>query len=170
MYSEFEKSQAEKILSCYGQESIDIVKSEGDRGGKIIGHTRSGKPIYDSFNHEGHRDFSKQDHTDAESVHVGLANKLKKRASEWRHHWDEGGKHFEASDTLQKSEGDHGGTIIGHTSTGKPIYEDHNNTAHKDFTPAEHEEAGKVHAAMYNKTKNYSHRESQFHHLGEALK
>ena len=31
---------------------------EGSRGGKIIGHTKSGKAIYDHFDHPGHKDFT----------------------------------------------------------------------------------------------------------------
>jgi hypothetical protein len=43
------------------------MKGEGSRGGKIIGHTKSGKPIYAGA-HESHKSFSKQDHLDAVSV------------------------------------------------------------------------------------------------------
>lgn len=54
---EFQKAQKAKLLACYGEtpESLiaksqenDIEKGgEGSKGGKIIGHTRTGKPIYD---------------------------------------------------------------------------------------------------------------------------
>lgn len=51
----------------------EIVKGgEGSRGGKVIGHTRSGKAIYDTANHESHNDFTKQDHDDAISKHKEL--------------------------------------------------------------------------------------------------
>lgn len=42
---------------------------EGSRGGKVIGHTKSGKPIYDSANHPNHSNFTAADHFDAYSVH-----------------------------------------------------------------------------------------------------
>jgi hypothetical protein len=41
---------------------------EGSKGGKIIGHTKSGKPIYDTFNHPAHKDFTKEDHRDAATI------------------------------------------------------------------------------------------------------
>lgn len=49
------------------EESDDEIEKggEGSRGGKIIGHTKSGKPVYDSASHEGHKDFTKEDHHDA---------------------------------------------------------------------------------------------------------
>jgi len=48
-------------------------KGEGSRGGRVIGHTRSGKPIYASSSRnkwkEHHKNFTEQDHKDAEHVH-----------------------------------------------------------------------------------------------------
>jgi hypothetical protein len=41
----------------------------GPRGGKIIGKTKSGKPIYDSHDHPAHAGYSKQDHKDAADAH-----------------------------------------------------------------------------------------------------
>lgn len=44
---------------------------EGSRGGKIIGHTKSGKPIYQQgFSHPSVKTFSKQDHIDAAKKHI----------------------------------------------------------------------------------------------------
>lgn len=48
---------------------------EGSRGGKVIGHTKSGKPIYDTFEHEGHKSFDKYDHSDAVKLHMKLMSK-----------------------------------------------------------------------------------------------
>lgn len=45
----------------------DICKAEGSRGGKVIGHTKSGKPIYQG-QHESHKSFSKEEHLDAVKV------------------------------------------------------------------------------------------------------
>lgn len=42
---------------------------EGSRGGKVIGHTKSGKAIYEYANHEEHSAFTKQDHQDAMNIH-----------------------------------------------------------------------------------------------------
>lgn len=49
------------------------VKGEGSKGGHIIGHTKSGKPIYDSAFHSDHSNFTEQDHRDAASAHNKLA-------------------------------------------------------------------------------------------------
>ena len=40
-------------------------KGEGSKGGKVIGHTKSGKPIYDTLNHSSHEHFTKEDRSDA---------------------------------------------------------------------------------------------------------
>ncbi len=43
---------------------------EGSRGGKIVGHTSGGKPIYDSHGHPDHADFTAKDHEEASKVHT----------------------------------------------------------------------------------------------------
>lgn len=47
--SNFEKAQADKILSCYNNVGEDELEKggEGSKGGKVIGHTKSGKAIYE---------------------------------------------------------------------------------------------------------------------------
>lgn len=47
-------------------------QGEGSHGGKVIGHTKSGKPIYDTHYHESHKNFSAQDHRDAEQLNEKL--------------------------------------------------------------------------------------------------
>jgi ppGpp synthetase/RelA/SpoT-type nucleotidyltranferase len=42
---------------------------EGSRGGNVIGHTASNKPIYGKSGSKNHKDFSKQDHLDAAQAH-----------------------------------------------------------------------------------------------------
>ena len=66
MYEENLEKAKESI-----RKAIDILEKggEGSRGGKIIGHTKSGKPIYDKFNHPGHKDFTVEDHLDAMKKH-----------------------------------------------------------------------------------------------------
>ena len=51
-------------------------KGEGSRGGVVIGHTRSGKPIYESGNKK--HGFNKKDHLDAALAHA------KKKAQAWQ--------------------------------------------------------------------------------------
>ena len=36
---------------------------------KVIGHTKSGKPVYSKYNHKEHRSFTEQDHLDASDLH-----------------------------------------------------------------------------------------------------
>lgn len=59
---------------------------EGSRGGKIIGHTKSGKPIYDTYSHEGHKDFSVNDHEDAFIAHSKKWIKSKDKGKDAKHH------------------------------------------------------------------------------------
>lgn len=56
-------------LPATGGDMEKSVEGEGSRGGKIIGHTSSGKPIYDSHGHDAHVGFSAQDHKDAHAAH-----------------------------------------------------------------------------------------------------
>lgn len=51
---------------------------EGTRGGKIIGHTSSGKPIYGSHGHPSHGGFTKDDHFQAAKKHEELVDKHNK--------------------------------------------------------------------------------------------
>lgn len=68
MLSEFEKSQSAKILSMYSN-AEELIKSEGSRGGKVIGHTKSGKPVYDIAGHQAHQTFNAKEHVDAQHLH-----------------------------------------------------------------------------------------------------
>lgn len=47
---------------------------EGSRGGKVVGHTSDGKPIYQSHSHSGHKDFGAMDHFEAADRHGAKAN------------------------------------------------------------------------------------------------
>lgn len=89
--NDFNKAQAQRILSCYSDTNINksidyksaiaemknrrdpdnLEKSgEGSKGGKVIGHTKSGKAIYQNPNHESHKKFTSADHTDASEIHM----------------------------------------------------------------------------------------------------
>jgi hypothetical protein len=110
---------SENILKCFEK------GGEGSKGGKIIGHTKSGKPIYDRFNHPAHKDFTKEDHRDAGKVHDELhqkhsdlsEEKFSKRdkynknidAGEMdeviaNHHYTQASKHDEAADFIDEQE------------------------------------------------------------------
>ena len=49
---------------------------EGSRGGKVIGHTSSGKPIYKSHGHPSHADFNGDDHKEAVVLHKKESRKM----------------------------------------------------------------------------------------------
>jgi hypothetical protein len=68
---------------------------EGSRGGKVIGHTQSGKPIYENFEHPKHKNFTKIDHEDALLTHYS------KREQE---SWNNKGKKSEEHDFHQREE------------------------------------------------------------------
>jgi len=68
-------------------EALDKAAGEGSRGGKVIGRTKSGKPIYSSHGkgHSGytvgyHHDWSKEDHKDAAAAHRKEAEAAEKRS------------------------------------------------------------------------------------------
>lgn len=86
----------------------DLVKGgEGSRGGKVIGHTKSGKPIYESANNSAHSSFDNEDHSDAHALHINhatqkleeseskkLSSKDKKRLiNEFENHHKEAAQH-----------------------------------------------------------------------------
>lgn len=52
---------------------------EGSRGGRIIGRTKSGKPIYSSHGHPTHEGFTKMEHNTAANIHMGIAEQENKR-------------------------------------------------------------------------------------------
>jgi hypothetical protein len=51
-------------------------EGEGSRGGKIIGHTSGGKPVYANARHPEHKAFSKEDHLEAAHMHHGARERL----------------------------------------------------------------------------------------------
>lgn len=82
---------------------------EGSRGGHIIGHTKSGKPVYEKKTHTSYKEFTEQDHFDAEALHSNLSDKhledYKKgdeSALESRNkHWDIADYHHRKAKALQ---------------------------------------------------------------------
>jgi hypothetical protein len=75
---------------------------EGSRGGHIIGRTKSGKPIYETANHPGHKDFNTSEHYEAAKLH----NQLKKDAPEHEmdKHNKESEKHTDLAEEKRENE------------------------------------------------------------------
>lgn len=74
-------ANVEELLGKKLNASTILEKAEGSRGGKVIGHTKSGKAIYDKSNHSGHDNFTLSDHQDAYSAHDKEFSKIKSEHS-----------------------------------------------------------------------------------------
>jgi len=69
--TEEETLQKSTWVENWREDSL-VKGGEGARGGIIIGHTRSGKPIYQGSNtpqHDSHKKFTSDDHHDASELH-----------------------------------------------------------------------------------------------------
>lgn len=71
---------------------------------------------------------------------------------------------------IQKSEGEHGGHVIGHTTSGKPIYASPTHAEHSSFTAQDHQDASAAHGEAYKQDEDHSHTDARFHHLKQALR
>lgn len=72
------------LLKAYDHQN-DLEKGgEGSKGGKVIGHTKSGKPIYDTYSHPEHKHFTAQDHMDANTTHHDLSGPNDEQKKHWR--------------------------------------------------------------------------------------
>jgi hypothetical protein len=67
-----EMSKASSLLEKLGNLE-KALSGEGSRGGKIIGHTKTGKPIYENADHPEHKDFTSKEHQDAADLHAKRA-------------------------------------------------------------------------------------------------
>ena len=59
---------------------VDVKKGEGSKGGKVIGHTSSGKPVYESHGHVAHGNYDPMDHQYAANQHKKLIRIIQKRS------------------------------------------------------------------------------------------
>ena len=168
---------------------IDLAKAkkrgEGSRGGKIIGHTKSGKPIY-AANHTAYaldgtkrgvkpyKDFTAQDHEDAYQLHrtahlKGGPMMNKHQDASWQHAgWGaditsqarakaRASKKRSPNYTTSSNpvSGDKRG-VVGHTRSGKPIYAAHSKS-HYASGPFRH-------SAVYKDYTEEDHRDAMALH------
>ena len=70
----------------------DVGGGAGSRGGKIIGRTKTGKPIYENHGHRGHLGFTAKEHGEAASEHRKLASGKLRAAQHGAGIESEGGK------------------------------------------------------------------------------
>jgi hypothetical protein len=183
------------ILKSFGIEddSIETLKNilekaEGSRGGKIIGHTRSGKPIYDSFNHPKHKDFNAHDHTDAADAQNNLVQKHREKNkpkalahfAESEKHGKEAWKQDPEGEFMKKyqdkSKEKDAKIIIGNTKSGKFVFENHDHPNHEKFTAEEHKDAANVnwnrmaeHKVGSEEHKNYRKNGNKHYELSEKM-
>ena len=66
----------DRAMQEHGGDNIE-KGGAGSRGGKVIGHTKSGKPIYATGAAEYSKDFDKQDHNDANNAHAKAADEVR---------------------------------------------------------------------------------------------
>ena len=63
---------------------LNKAGGEGSKGGTVIGHTASGKPIYRSGNHTGHKEFKPEDHAHASALHNDIYDKAQEKLNSKR--------------------------------------------------------------------------------------
>lgn len=232
-----------RLSEIYSKEYIqqelaknELLKAgEGSRGGRVVGHTKSGKPIYANHNHASYKSFTPAEHREVADYHDSTQKRFESEArtsgkDSWLKHAE---SHFEAaahhrnqaeekekdsnfhktrankdndvkkSEDLNivtiadysnsnlvksfinldlvkaKGEGSRGGHVIGHTKSGKAIYENANHPKHKDFSVEDHNEAIEAHQkprdeyhrsndfSKEGKEKNHFHFEQQKEHIAK---
>lgn len=70
----------------------DVGSGEGSKGGKVIGRTKTGKPIYMNHGHPSHKDFTFGEHKEAVGLHLKALGKLPLRMEKTHHSSIEGHK------------------------------------------------------------------------------
>lgn len=192
------EGKVNKTIRAIVEEDLRKAAGEGSRGGKIIGHTKSGKPVYAGA--QSTSTFTAKDHKDAEEIHQSQADfhRKQERANarsrapgagrlEEAHgqaadrHEARASRHRQiASDLtadtgdaaksmanafslrdivesdLRKAagEGSRGGQVIGHTSSGKPIYADGSKS--NNYHPDDHLDAAAAHKKESDKQHSYA--------------
>lgn len=134
------ESKSRQQLEKGIDENIIEKGGEGSKGGKVIGHTKSGKPIYESLDakHENYKNFTSKDHKDAALLHARAAGEhhdesdhLRWFPSEARDKaWDERRSMRDKSDELSESHRESSGAshyevYEGHKYDGKPDLSHH---------------------------------------------
>ena len=176
---EVEKSNKSDI-----EKAFDVLEKpmfekggEGSKGGHIIGHTKSGKPIYDHANHPSHEHFTSEDHEDAASIYEKESNHREKENSPKneklghlrkkelddkfaKHEAMAGGAKF----TPEKSDKEKAGPEIGKTKSGKPL---HKNSKYADhgFTREDRKDAIKFHEKKAKKAEREDRIQDKIGHM-----
>lgn len=158
------------------QENMGILeKSEGSRGGKVIGHTKSGKPIYESHEQSHTQHYTAEDHSDAVSAHMKEASRHSEKSQKYLENYD-GIDPSDRKDQYQyKRAGEHADKashhsqtaelhstamnqkldknmkksenieVLGYTRTGKLVYNSSDIELYKGYSVVDHKEAAVIH-------------------------
>lgn len=101
--------KAVPVFAVSPSSSMVSKGGEGSKGGKIIGHTRSGKPVYATrgAGHSSYKNFDPYDHDDAVDLHLTEAGKhsdaynqahRNAQASKMKHHQTKEDRHLNNAD------------------------------------------------------------------------
>lgn len=105
--SEAGLSKAEAIELFKSEEDVmeKAATGEGSKGGKIIGHTKSGKAIYQTHHakHKAYKEFKAADHIDAAMTHQKEGDKFKIKREDTADLAKEKMKHFSHHEKLVHS-------------------------------------------------------------------
>lgn len=94
-------NDATGTLDTNVDEDDGIEKAEGGRGGTVIGHTTSGKPIYNNYDHYIHKTYDAADHTDAAHAHGKLiTDKTSKKQADY--HQEQKRQHIAKKQDMSK--------------------------------------------------------------------
>lgn len=130
-----------------------------------IGTTQSGKTIHNDPHHEAHAKFTSADHMDSYRAHAKQLSHLDPKETHpsiVEHHKQSLNTHFKlgtgggvkkgfanavaaCADLLKAGEGSRGGKVIGHTQSGKPVYEHSSGRKNDKWDAQDHADAAAVH-------------------------
>jgi hypothetical protein len=162
---------------------------EGSKGGHVIGHTSSGKPIYSNKKAHQYKDFNHRDHSDAAYLHSREASKHNGARTSFgsKTTHEEKSKHYDEYSSLSQhhtstswghedisiKQSMEGGDIIGHTKSGKAVYEKKGADHYKDFSEDDHMDAANLqyhHADTREKREGIGAKMESRSHLESHLK
>lgn len=166
-FNELNKATRGHMLDSYKNADEIIKGGEGSRGGKVIGHTQSGKPVYKTHTSETHQDFTSKDYQDASTLHLIEQGKAydRKDFTSQQHHMKQDMLHSsfakqargveriekELKEEQDKAAEKEKNKAIGATKSGKAIHNNFDHEDHKDFTAEDHAEASDTHDQLAGK-------------------
>ncbi len=96
--------QGSTIEKSFQNDENYFEKAEGSRGGKIIGRTKSGKPIYATGANKLHSDFTPKEHKEAFDAHMKLSKDETLSHGQRKAHWTQALRHDEEMEKKKMKE------------------------------------------------------------------